>query len=44
MAGSNVGNAGAVMATEIPCDGRPFSLDLVLPPLATLVLVPQPRI
>ena len=42
--GSNVGNAGAVTAAEIPCHGRPFSLDLVLPPLATLVLVPQPRI
>ena len=39
--GSNVGNAGAVMAAAIPCHGRPFSLDLILPPLATLVLVPQ---
>jgi 1,4-alpha-glucan branching enzyme len=36
--GSNVGNAGAVMAAAIPCHGRPFSLDLTLPPLATLVL------
>jgi 1,4-alpha-glucan branching enzyme len=41
--GSNVGNAGAVMAAAIHCQGRPFSLDLTLPPLATLVLVPQPR-
>jgi 1,4-alpha-glucan branching enzyme len=39
--GSNVGNAGAVMAAAIPCHGRLFSLDLTLPPLATLVLVPQ---
>jgi 1,4-alpha-glucan branching enzyme len=38
--GSNVGNAGAVMAAAIPCHGRPFSLELTLPPLATLVLVP----
>jgi 1,4-alpha-glucan branching enzyme len=39
--GSNIGNAGAVMATATPCHGRPFSLDLTLPPLATLILVPQ---
>jgi 1,4-alpha-glucan branching enzyme len=38
---AGVGNAGAVMAAAIPCHGRPFSLDLTLPPLATLVLVPQ---
>jgi 1,4-alpha-glucan branching enzyme len=42
--GSNVGNAGALMAAEIPCHGRPFSLELTLPPLATLVLVPQASI
>lgn len=41
--GSNVGNAGAVMAEPIPCHGRPFSLLLTLPPLATLILAPQPR-
>jgi 1,4-alpha-glucan branching enzyme len=39
--GSNIGNAGAVMATETPCHGRPFSVLLNLPPLAALVLVPQ---
>jgi 1,4-alpha-glucan branching enzyme len=38
--GSNVGNAGAVMADAIPCHGRPFSLLLTLPPLATLILLP----
>jgi 1,4-alpha-glucan branching enzyme len=41
--GSNVGNAGVVLAAASPCRGRPFSLDLTLPPLATLILVPQPR-
>ncbi|MGA8156223.1 MAG: alpha amylase C-terminal domain-containing protein, partial [Rhodoplanes sp.] len=41
--GSNIGNAGAVMAAETPCHGRSFSLTLTLPPLATLVLVPQPQ-
>jgi 1,4-alpha-glucan branching enzyme len=39
--GSNVGNAGGVMARETACHGRPFSLELTLPPLATLVLVPR---
>ncbi|MGF1639315.1 MAG: 1,4-alpha-glucan branching protein GlgB [Rhodospirillales bacterium] len=38
--GSNVGNGGAVMATEVACHGRPFTLTLTLPPLATLVFVP----
>ena len=38
--GSNVGNGGAVMAVEIEHHGRPFMLDLTLPPLATLVFVP----
>ncbi len=41
--GSNVGNAGAILAAEVPCHGRPFSLDLTLPPLATLILVPEPH-
>jgi 1,4-alpha-glucan branching enzyme len=40
--GSNIGNAGAVMADAVPCHGRPYSLNLILPPLATLVLVPRP--
>jgi 1,4-alpha-glucan branching enzyme len=39
--GSNIGNAGAVMATETPCHGRPFSVLLNLPPLAAMILVPQ---
>ncbi|HWU38847.1 MAG TPA: alpha amylase C-terminal domain-containing protein, partial [Candidatus Acidoferrum sp.] len=39
--GSNVGNAGGVMAEAIPHHGHPFSLLLKLPPLATLVLQPE---
>jgi 1,4-alpha-glucan branching enzyme len=35
--GSNIGNLGRVEAQEISAHGRPFSLDLSLPPLATLV-------
>ncbi|MFD0986622.1 1,4-alpha-glucan branching protein GlgB [Methyloligella solikamskensis] len=36
--GSGIGNAGAVQAEAIPCDGRPYSVSLTLPPLATLFL------
>jgi 1,4-alpha-glucan branching enzyme len=36
--GSNVGNAGVCVATGVPSHGHPNSLDLVLPPLATIVL------
>jgi 1,4-alpha-glucan branching enzyme len=39
--GSNVGNAGGVTADPVPFQGRPFSLDLVLPPLAVLVFKPD---
>jgi 1,4-alpha-glucan branching enzyme len=35
--GSNVGNAGGADALPRPCHGRPFSLEIALPPLATLV-------
>jgi len=35
-AGSGIGNLGGVNAEEIPTHGRPFSLDLTLPPLAAL--------
>jgi 1,4-alpha-glucan branching enzyme len=34
--GSGMGNLGGVQAEEIPTHGRPFSLDLTLPPLAAL--------
>jgi 1,4-alpha-glucan branching enzyme len=36
--GSNVGNLGGVKAEEKPSHGRPFSIELTLPPLATLIL------
>jgi 1,4-alpha-glucan branching enzyme len=39
--GSDVGNAGGVMANAIECHGRSHSVDLTLPPLATLVLTPK---
>ena len=34
--GSNMGNAGAVMAEEIAHHGRPASIVLTLPPLAVV--------
>jgi 1,4-alpha-glucan branching enzyme len=36
--GSNLGNSGAVHASEEPSHGMPASLTLVLPPLATIIL------
>jgi 1,4-alpha-glucan branching enzyme len=39
--GSNVGNGPGMMAEEIPSHGRPYSVQLVLPPLAAVVLKPQ---
>ncbi len=38
--GSGVGNLGAVRAEEIPAHGRPYSLNLTLPPLSGLVFAP----
>ena len=39
--GSDVGNGGGKMARPVPMHGLPFSLDLRLPPLATVVLRPE---
>jgi 1,4-alpha-glucan branching enzyme len=36
--GSNMGNGGAVIATDRRSHGQPFSMELTLPPLATLLL------
>jgi 1,4-alpha-glucan branching enzyme len=36
--GSNVGNGGDVATEVVPWHGRPQSLSLTLPPLATVVL------
>jgi 1,4-alpha-glucan branching enzyme len=37
--GSNVGNAGGVTAEPGESHGKPFSLALTVPPLATVMLV-----
>jgi 1,4-alpha-glucan branching enzyme len=39
--GSNVGNFPGVMASESESHGRPFSLELTLPPLSVVVLKPK---
>ena len=39
--GSNVGNLGAIHATEEPWHGQPASAQVVVPPLGTIWLVPQ---
>jgi len=39
-AGSNAGNQGGVWARPIEHAGRPCSIDIVIPPLATLILKP----
>jgi 1,4-alpha-glucan branching enzyme len=38
--GSNVGNAGGVVADELASHGQPFSLNLKLPPLGVLIMRP----
>ncbi|GAA4334951.1 1,4-alpha-glucan branching protein GlgB [Pigmentiphaga soli] len=38
--GSNCGNGGGAQAIDAPAHGRPYSLELTLPPLATLWLEP----
>jgi 1,4-alpha-glucan branching enzyme len=40
-AGSNVGNGGGLMADEQESHGRPFSLNLTLPPLGVTILKPR---
>jgi 1,4-alpha-glucan branching enzyme len=39
--GSGIGNAGRVHAEMIPAHGHPTSLSLALPPLATIMLMPE---
>jgi len=36
--GSNMGNSGGVQAQPVPAHGRPYSINLTLPPLAALFL------
>ena len=40
--GSNVGNGGGVHAEAVPYHGRPYSLCLTLPPLATVIFEQHP--
>jgi 1,4-alpha-glucan branching enzyme len=39
--GSNMGNGPGVMAEEAPCHGRAASIEVCLPPLATVVFRPR---
>jgi 1,4-alpha-glucan branching enzyme len=39
--GSNLGNAGGLLAVDVPHHGRECSLSLSLPPLAAIVLKPR---
>jgi 1,4-alpha-glucan branching enzyme len=39
--GSGLGNAGVVEAVHAPAQGREWSAEVTLPPLAALVLLPQ---
>lgn len=41
--GGGLGNQGGLEASSIPCHGRPFSLDLSLPPLAVLFFKSEGR-
>jgi 1,4-alpha-glucan branching enzyme len=40
--GSGYGNLGAVEAAPVPYHGRPYSLTLVVPPLAVLFFTSPP--
>lgn len=35
--GGNRGNLGGVEAKEVPCDGHPYSIEITVPPLATVI-------
>jgi len=39
--GSNLGNGPGVQAEPIPNHGRPASIQVILPPLATIVFKPR---
>ena len=40
--GSGIGNLGQVKAASLPCHGRPYSLRITLPPLATVIFEKKP--
>ena len=39
--GSGMGNMGGVEAEDNECNGRPYALSITVPPLSTVVFVPQ---
>ncbi len=39
--GSNIGNCGGVQAENVPFHGKPYSLQLTIPPFGALVLKPE---
>lgn len=39
--GSNMGNLGGLMAQENPVHGRPYSIEITLPPLGVLIFKPE---
>jgi len=39
--GSGLGNSGRVEAVPLPLHGRPYSLNLTIPPLGVLILRPE---
>ena len=41
--GSNMGDAGEILAEQIPWMGQPYSAEIELPPLAGVVLAPIPK-
>ncbi len=41
--GSNLGNSGRIATDDTPCNGRPHSLSLTLPPLGGVILKRQPH-
>ena len=41
--GSNVGNLGRVVSQNTPSDSKPYSVSLNIPPLGSLILMPEQR-
>ena len=40
-AGSNLGSAGVIQAEALPWMGLPYSAEIMLPPLAGVILIPK---
>ncbi|ACI99144.1 1,4-alpha-glucan branching protein GlgB [Rhodospirillum centenum] len=40
--GTNIGNGGRIEAESVPWDGQPFSAEVEVPPLATVIFVKPP--